>query len=115
VSDIACSQDAGMVLTGCPAALTPSLEMIQAPGWPGTTLAVSVSLGLARRLTLAPAAAIVAVVRVVGNRCGRIHSGVMNWMAAKIARVIAMAGTGRRASSPAVTPRAKPNAAYPSG
>ena len=60
-----------MVLTGCPAALTPSLEMIQAPGWPGTVLAVSASLGLALRLTLAPAAAIVVVVWLVGNRCGR--------------------------------------------
>ena len=72
---------------------------------------MNASLGLALRLTLAPAAAIVAVVRLVGNRCGRIHSGVMNWTAAKMARVMAMAGTGRRASSPAVTPRAKPNAA----
>jgi hypothetical protein len=60
--DIAGSQAAGMVLTGCPAALTPSLEMIQAPGWPGTTLAVTTSLGLARRLTFAPVAAIVVTV-----------------------------------------------------
>ena len=100
-----------MVLTGCPAALTPSLEMIQAPGWPGTTLAVTASLGLALRLTFAPAAAIVAIVWLVGNRCGRIHSGVMNWAAAKMARVMAMAGIGRRTSRPAVTPSAKPNAA----
>ena len=57
-----------MVLTGCPAALTPSLEMIQAPGWPGTALAVIASLGVARRLTLAPAAVMVAVVWLVGKR-----------------------------------------------
>jgi hypothetical protein len=110
VSDIVGSQAAGMVPTCCPAALTPSLEMTQAPGWPGTP-AVSISLGLALRLTVAPGAAIVVTVWLVGNRCGRIHSGVMNWTAAKMARVMAMAGIARRMTSPAVTPSAKPNAA----
>jgi hypothetical protein len=42
-----------MLLTRCPAALMASLDMIQAPGWPGTELAVSISLGLALRLTFA--------------------------------------------------------------
>src|ERR1700752_2571648 len=99
-----------MILTGCPAALTPSLEMIQAPGRPGTVVVVNASFGLALRLTFAPAAAIVATVWLVGKRFGRI-SGVMNWAAAKMARVMAMAGIARRASRPTVTPRAKPNAA----
>ena len=87
-----------MVLTGCPVALTPSLEMIQAPGWPGTVVAVNASLGLAVRLTFAPAAAIVVTVWLVGNRFGRT-SGVMSWAAAKMARVMAMAGIGRRMSA----------------
>ena len=46
-----------------------------------------------------------------GNRCGRIHSGMAIWTAAKMARVTAMAGTVRRISAPAVTPRVKANAA----
>ena len=46
-----------------------------------------------------------------GNRLGRIHSGMAIWTAAKMARVTAIAGTVRRISAPAVTPRAKPNAA----
>ena len=46
-----------------------------------------------------------------GNRCGRIHSGMAIWMTAKMARVMAMAGTVRRISAPAVTPRVKANAA----
>jgi hypothetical protein len=53
----------------------------------------------------------VAVVWLVGKRFGRIHSGVMNWTAAKMARVAVMAGIGRRVSRPAVTPSAKANAA----
>ncbi len=71
------------MMTGCPAASTPWLEMIQAPGWPGTMLAVSASAGLALRLMFAPGAA----------------------------RVAAMAGIGRRMSRPTVTPSAKANAA----
>jgi hypothetical protein len=46
-----------------------------------------------------------------GMRCGRIHNGTTIWTAAKMARVRAMAGTARRMRRPAVTPRAKPNAA----
>ena len=46
-----------------------------------------------------------------GKRLGRTHSGMAIWMAAKMARVTAMAGTVRRISAPAVTPRAKANAA----
>src|SRR2546430_7887239 len=107
------SQAAGTLLTGWPVALTPSLEMIQAPGWPGTVVAVNASPGLARRLTFAPAAAIVATVWLVGNRFGRT-SGVVNWAAAKMARVMAMAGTARRTSRPAGPPSAEPNPAQPS-
>ena len=46
-----------------------------------------------------------------GARLGRTHSGMATWRAAKMARVTAMAGTVRRISAPAVTPRAKANAA----
>src|ERR1019366_7408416 len=55
------------------------------------------------------------VIWLGGMRCGRTHSGMANWTAAKMARVTAMAGTARRTRTPAVTPSTKPNAAYPSG
>ena len=54
---------------------------------------------------------IAAVVWSGGNRCGRIHSGMATWAAAKMARVTAMAGTARRRTTPVVTPRVKANAA----
>ena len=50
-------------------------------------------------------------VRSAGAKLGRIHSGMATWTAAKMARVTAMAGTVRRISAPAATPRAKANAA----
>src|SRR5215831_2355607 len=112
---IADSQAAGMVLTGCPAALTAPLEVIQAPGWPGTVAPVTAIVEPLAGYTFACAAAIVAIVRLDGRRCGRIHSGVTSWTAAKMARVTAMAGSARRMRRPVVTPSAKPNAAYPSG
>src|SRR6516162_2571669 len=81
---IADSQTAGMPPAGCPAALTAPVEMIQAPGWPGT-LAVNVIVVGSAAVTFACAAAIEAVVRLGGRRCGRIHSGVTSWTTAKMA------------------------------
>src|ERR1039458_8166495 len=79
------SQAAGTV-TGCPAALTAPLEVIQAPGWPGTWVAVTAIVPPVGK-TFTCAASIVAIVRLGGMRCGRIHSGVATWTAAKMARV----------------------------
>jgi hypothetical protein len=67
-----------MVLTGCPAALTAPLEVIQAPGWPRTRVAVTVNVEPLVGKTFARAALIVAIVRLGGMRFGRIHSGVAN-------------------------------------
>ena len=47
------------------------------------------------------------MVRTGGRRCGRTQLGQANWMAAKTPSVAAMAGTVRRMTIPAVTPRAK--------
>src|SRR5262249_426304 len=80
------SQAGGMVLTRCPAALMAPLEMIQAPGWPGTVVAVTAIGGSPTGKTFAPALLIVAIVRLDGRRCGRIHSGVTSWTTAKMAR-----------------------------
>jgi hypothetical protein len=102
-------------VTGCPAALTAPLEVIQAPGWPATRVAVTAIVDPPVGKTVACAASIVAIVRLGGMRCGRIHSGVATWTAAKMARVTAMAGIARRMRRPVVTPSAKPNAAYPRG
>ena len=44
-------------------------------------------------------------------RWGRTSSGMAIWIAAKATRVMAIAGKVRRMSVPAVTPRAKANAA----
>jgi hypothetical protein len=38
------AQAAGVVLTGCPAALTGPLDRSQAPGWPGMFTAKSVNV-----------------------------------------------------------------------
>ena len=46
-----------------------------------------------------------------GMRCGRIHSGMATWTAAKMARVTAMAGSARRMRTPTAAPSAKANAA----
>src|ERR1700748_3180037 len=101
-------QGAGIVLTGCPAALMAPLDRIQASGWAGTVLACSVP-------TLSPAVpkndGPLTTVRSGGMRCGRIHSGMATWTAAKMARVMAMAGTVRRIRAPAAVPRVKANAA----
>ena len=48
-------------------------------------------------------------------RWGRTQTGTANWTAVKMTSVTAMAGTVRRMSTPAVNPRAKANAAYPTG
>ena len=48
-------------------------------------------------------------------RCGRIATAQPICTATKITRVTAIAGTVRRISSPAATPRANPNAAYATG
>ena len=48
-------------------------------------------------------------------RCGRTQFGQAIWTKANPASVTAMAGMVRRISSPAVTPSAKANAAYPIG
>ena len=96
------------MLTGWPAALMAALERIQAPGWPGTVLAVSVPTFIdAAWKNDGP----LTTVRTGGMRCGRTHSGIATWTAAKMARVTAMAGTVRRMRAPAAVPRAKPNAA----
>ena len=96
------------MLTGCPAALMAPLERIQASGWPGTVLAVSVpTLIAADWKNDGP----LTTVRSGGRRCGRTHSGIATWTAAKMARVTAMAGTVRRMRAPVAVPRVKANAA----
>src|SRR2546430_13634289 len=77
------SQAAGTLLTGWPVALTPSLEMIQAPGWPGTTPAVISNLGVARRLTSAPLAAMVAGDWLGQKKIGGQRSGELDMSAAE--------------------------------
>jgi len=67
-----------MVLTGWPATLTAPLEMIQAPGWPGTAVAETEIVWWAAGYTFACAASIVAIVWLGRMRFGRIHSGVMS-------------------------------------
>src|ERR1700757_589603 len=97
-------QGAGILLTGCPAAGMAPLERIQASGWPGTVLAVSVP-------TLIDAVSKkdgpLTTVRSGGMRCGRTHSGTATWTAAMMARAMAMAGTVRRMRAPAAVPSAK--------
>src|ERR1039458_8408735 len=83
------SQAAGAV-TGCPAALTAPLEVIQAPGWPATRVAVTTIVDPPVGKTFACAASVVAIVWLGGMRCGRTHSGVAAWTAAKMARVTAI-------------------------
>src|ERR1700739_4247048 len=75
----------GTPLTGCPATLTASLEVIQAPGWPGTAVAENTIVCGPADVTFAPAPWIVAMAWLDGRRFGRIHSGVTNWTTAKIA------------------------------
>ena len=55
------------------------------------------------------------VVRAGGMRWGRTQMGKAMMTAVKTARVTAIAGRVRRIKSPAVTPRANANAAYPAG
>src|ERR1700689_2616171 len=97
------AQAAGAV-TGRPAAVTAPLEVIQAPGWPGTRVAVTAIVDPSVGKRFACTASVVAIVRSGGMRCGRIHSGVTTPTAANMARVRAMAGTARRIRTPAVTP-----------
>src|SRR6266550_1527209 len=107
-------QTAGVVLTGCPAALTGPLDRSQAPGWPGMLRANSVKIVPPAPVSdgrAAPSEVTGRTVRSGGARLGRTHSGMATWRAAKTARVTAMAGTVRRISAPAATPRAKANAA----
>src|ERR1035438_4599056 len=66
----------------CPAALTPPLEMTQASGWPGTMLAVS-AVPPWKPLRVAWVAWVVAINWLGGMRCGRTHSGMTTWTAAK--------------------------------
>ena len=84
------------------------LEKIHAPGRP-VTGTVSWPLWPTLAVLRLTVTAVVAVAG--GRRCGRTTLGMMNWTAAKTARVTAMAGRVRRMMTPAVTPRAKPNAA----
>src|SRR5580704_3357897 len=109
-------QAAGVVLTGCLVALTGPLDRSHAPGWPGTSVAVSVKVLPPGPVSARPrpefsSEAIEMTVWRAGIRFGRIHSGMATWTAAKMARVTAMAGRVRRISAPAVTPRVKANAA----
>ena len=55
------------------------------------------------------------VLRTGVIRCGRIHTGMAIWTTAKMASVMAMAGTVRRMMRPISTPRVNANAAYPMG
>src|ERR1700728_4740103 len=82
-------QAAGRLVTGRPAALMAPLERIQAPGRPGTMVAV-------RLPKFRSTDSIVAIVRSGGMRCGRTPIGMAIWAAMKIARVTAMAGPVRR-------------------
>src|SRR6266516_300206 len=107
--------DGTTVLTGCPAASAAPLDRIQAPGWPAKPSVASVKVkvcgeSVVKRFNVV-SLVIATVVWLAGNRFGRIHSGMAIWRAAKMARVTAMAGTVRRISAPAVTPRVKANAA----
>ena len=52
-----------------------------------------------------------AVVRTGGIRCGRTHWASASRAATKTTSVLAMAGSVRRMSTPAVTPSAKAKAA----
>src|ERR1022692_3044637 len=105
-------QAAGLVLTGCPAALTAPLESIQAPGWLGRNWTPNAKVPLGpMRVGSWVKELIAAVVWSGAKRCGRIDSGMATWAAAKMTRVMAMAGTARRRRTPAVTPRVKANAA----
>src|SRR5580704_14098435 len=101
-------QAAGVLLTGCPAALTGPLDSSQAPGWPGTPWVV--------RLKVLPPGPVIGPLftEVTGMtmwsawaRFGRTHSGTAIWRAAVTAR----AGMVRRISAPAAMPRVKANAA----
>src|ERR1700722_7601742 len=102
-------QAAGGVVTGRAAAVTGPLDRIHAPNWPGRLVATSVKV-LPPAPVGPPASfpkATEMTVRSAGAKWGRIHSGMAIWRAAKTA----MAGMVRRISAPAVTPRAKANAA----
>src|SRR5437870_12958704 len=96
----ACMQAAGTVLTGFPAASTAPLERTQASGWldrpPAVNMKVAVEICAEMRNPMSETELSVVIVRLGGNRCGRIHSGMATWRAAKMARVTAMAGTARR-------------------
>src|SRR5580700_3899443 len=108
------AQAAGVALTGCPAALTGPLDRSQAPGRPGRLTAKSVKVlppGPVWAGEKSPCEVTGMATWSGGARLGRTHSGMATWRAAKTARVTAMAGTVRRISAPAVTPRAKANAA----
>ena len=99
-----------MLLVAWPAALTVWLPRIQAPGMfaaPVTErLPAPLGLSLMPRLLRV---VIGVVVWAAGIRYWRI-ARMPNCTAVKMARVTAMAGTVRRISIPAVTPRAKAKA-----
>src|SRR6185437_44811 len=107
--------DGTTVPTGCPAASAAPLDRIQAPGWPGRLSVASVKAKVCGESVLKRFSVVslltATVVWLAGSRFGRIHSGMAIWRAAKMARVTAMAGTVRRISAPAVTPRVKAKAA----
>src|SRR6266516_6695965 len=83
-------QAAGMVLTGCPAALTAPLERIHAPGWLGRCSTVNPKVAGLMRVGKLLQEPIVVVVWSAGNRCGRSPSGMATWTAATMARVTAV-------------------------
>src|SRR5579863_6055935 len=78
-------QETGAAVTGCPAALMAPLEMIQAPGCPGTSEAVMAG----GEIDCTDSS--VVIVCTGGMRCGRTQSGMATWTTAKMARVMAMA------------------------
>jgi hypothetical protein len=86
------------------------LDSIQTPGM--FTEAVTLSLPPLAFATPVMLAVLTAKVARSGvMRWGRIHRDMVTRAPVKTARVVAMAGRVRRMSTPAVTPRAKANAA----
>src|SRR5262245_34368236 len=99
-----------MGLTRLPEGSTAWLDRTHAPR--GAALALTRRTWSGPKANVSTLASVIATVDRVGERrWGRTRMGIAIWVATKITSVTAMAGSGRRISSPAVAPRARANAA----
>ena len=94
----------------CPALLTMSLEMAHPLGMFGGLAITWSPLGVRENPMPLPVASGMAV-RTGDIRCGRTQVASASRAATKTTSVLAMAGSVRRMSTPAVTPSAKAKAA----